>query len=41
MQHFLLQRLEAQQSADKDMRNTVDEVCRKTRTTAAAEPENT
>ena len=38
MQHFL-QRLETQQSADKDMRNAVDEVCRKTRTTTAAEPE--
>ena len=40
MQHFPLQRLETQQSADKDMRNAVDEVCRKTRTIAAAEPEN-
>ena len=37
---FPLQQLETQQSADKDMRNAVDEVCRKTRTTAAAEPEN-
>ena len=38
MKHFPLQRLETQLMADKEMRNAVDEVCRKTKT--AGEDEN-
>ena len=38
MQHFPLQRLETQVMADKEMRNAVDEVCRKTK--MAREDEN-
>ena len=38
MQHFPLERLETQLMADKEMRNAVDEVCRKTKT--AGEDEN-
>ena len=40
MQPFPLQRLETQLNADKEMRNAVDKVCWKSKTTAAAEPEN-
>ena len=40
MQQFSLQRLEMQLHADREMQNAVDEVCRKNKTTAAAEPEN-
>ena len=37
MQHFPLK---MQLTADKEMCNAVDKVCRKSKTTAAAEPEN-
>ena len=42
MQQFPLQRLEMQLAADKEMRNAIDEVCRKTRpiATVTDEPEN-
>ena len=36
MQDFLLQRLEMQLNADKEMQYAVDEVCRKSKTTATA-----
>lgn len=38
--HFPLERLEMKAVAEKDMRNVVDEVCRKAKTVAAAETEN-
>ena len=38
MQHYPLQRLETRLTADKEMRNAIDEVCRKTM--PITEPEN-
>lgn len=43
LQHYPLEQLETRTVAEKDMRNAVDEVCRKTKivTAAAAEIDNT
>ena len=38
--HFLLEHLETKTVAEKDLRNAVDVVCRKTKTVAATETEN-
>ncbi len=40
MQNFPLQRLETQMLADKEMRNAIDELCRKTKTSLLVEGEN-
>ena len=40
MQHFPLQRLESASSSEKEMRNAIDEVCRKTKFPAVGGEEN-
>ena len=39
LQHFPLQRLETRTMAEKDMRNAIDKVCRKTKTVAVQRPQ--